>query len=692
MRTSLLRIISGLVGTFAFAGYAPAAGLMPEPTLHGVTIEARTAFDATKGMYRYEYTLGNPATNTGAIWYFKVDISQPVQYAAPSVPDGLTLPSGNTRRTFGEALGELQPLLPTGSTVAPIGQDAPPGWNGGFGRDGYAGFAKGSNGQTIAPGTGMSGFALFSPRVPTLREIQAKADWVLIVPDHDEVDDETLAEAGRVEQRITFTATSLGPSPISGEGSFEHWNRLRDDLERAVSLGWFHDAVLATTIRQQLADARVALDAGDGTLAKSKLQALLAALNSVGTTHCRREALDLLTLNINSLVAHTWDTPVRIEPVYSLTPTTARHALGEEHIVIGSVLNAADQNKPLSGYVLQINVIDGPHAGESAVGHTDANGEVVLSYRGTHPGTDHIVLTEMVAFNGTPVMVASAGILRDVFAGGEYLAEATVTWEGGPDLAVPFFMPPILKSKGGNVIYVTDATINMGTLPAPESITRYYLASTLPITPENARVIGERPVPALPVDGESHAIEQQFRLPADLPEGLYHLAACADAPQSIAELDEDNNCSYSRLDTHISSIVYIEQSLNLPPDCSRAYPSVSLLWPPNHKLVDVSINGITYPENLPTTVTITRVQQDEPVNGLGDGDSSPDAFGVGAAYVQLRAERSGTGNGRVYIVDFSATDADGDRCNGTVTVGVPHDQGGKKPPIDDGIRYDSTQM
>jgi hypothetical protein len=178
---------------------------------------------------------------------------------------------------------------------------------------------------------------------------------------------------------------------------------------------------------------------------------------------------------------------------------------------------------------------------------------------------------------------------------------------------------------------------------------------------------GERQVPVLPVDGESHANEQQFRLPADLPEGLYHLAACADAPQSIAELDEDNNCSYSRLDTHISSIVSMEQPLNPPPDCSLAYPSVSLPWPPNHKLVNVSINGITHPENLPTTVTITRVQQDEPVNDPGDGDSSPDAFGLGAAHVQLRAERSGTGNGRVYIVDLSASGAKADKCIGTVT-------------------------
>lgn len=41
----------------------------------------------------------------------------------------------------------------------------------------------------------------------------------------------------------------------------------------------------------------------------------------------------------------------------------------------------------------------------------------------------------------------------------------------------------------------------------------------------------------------------------------------------------------------------------------------------------------------------------------------------------LRAERDGSGNGRVYHVDFTATDAFGAACSGEVTVCVPHDQG-----------------
>ena len=57
--------------------------------------------------------------------------------------------------------------------------------------------------------------------------------------------------------------------------------------------------------------------------------------------------------------------------------------------------------------------------------------------------------------------------------------------------------------------------------------------------------------------------------------------------------------------------------------------------------------------------------------------------------MSLRAERQGPGNGRVYRIAFTASDAKGGTCQGSVTVGVPHDP--KDTPIDDGHTYDSTK-
>jgi hypothetical protein len=86
-------------------------------------------------------------------------------------------------------------------------------------------------------------------------------------------------------------------------------------------------------------------------------------------------------------------------------------------------------------------------------------------------------------------------------------------------------------------------------------------------------------------------------------------------------------------------------------------------------------------------INVTAVRQDEPTEGIGDGNVSPDAK-IYPTYVELRAERSGTGDGRVYHIYFTATDDSGGYYEGEVTVGVPHSV--KKAAVDGGALYDST--
>lgn len=57
--------------------------------------------------------------------------------------------------------------------------------------------------------------------------------------------------------------------------------------------------------------------------------------------------------------------------------------------------------------------------------------------------------------------------------------------------------------------------------------------------------------------------------------------------------------------------------------------------------------------------------------GVGSCNPTRDAA-VSGNQILLRAERAGTGNGRVYVVHFTATDDQGGSCSGTVKVGVPH--------------------
>jgi len=116
-------------------------------------------------------------------------------------------------------------------------------------------------------------------------------------------------------------------------------------------------------------------------------------------------------------------------------------------------------------------------------------------------------------------------------------------------------------------------------------------------------------------------------------------------------------------------------TINIPPDVSQARPRVSTLWPPDHRMASISILGVTDPDGDSVTVRVDGISQDEPTMGLGDGDTCPDGAGVGSATAQLRAERGGTGNGRVYTIFFTAQDSRAGKSRGTVQVCVPHDQG-----------------
>ena len=111
----------------------------------------------------------------------------------------------------------------------------------------------------------------------------------------------------------------------------------------------------------------------------------------------------------------------------------------------------------------------------------------------------------------------------------------------------------------------------------------------------------------------------------------------------------------------------------MPPDCDNAGPSQDILWPPNHKFHSINVVGVTDADGDTVIINIDSISQDEPVNGKGDGNTSPDGQGVGTDTAEVRAERSGTkkapGDGRVYHISFTASDGNGGSCSGEVTVG-----------------------
>jgi hypothetical protein len=111
--------------------------------------------------------------------------------------------------------------------------------------------------------------------------------------------------------------------------------------------------------------------------------------------------------------------------------------------------------------------------------------------------------------------------------------------------------------------------------------------------------------------------------------------------------------------------------------CSASPPS---LWPPNHKLVNVTATvHVADAGSGPAGLTLVGATSSEPDNGTGDGDTTGDIAGwtIGTADTagQLRAERSGNGPGRVYTLTYRGRDAAGNTATCAAKVTVPHDQG-----------------
>ena len=111
----------------------------------------------------------------------------------------------------------------------------------------------------------------------------------------------------------------------------------------------------------------------------------------------------------------------------------------------------------------------------------------------------------------------------------------------------------------------------------------------------------------------------------------------------------------------------------LPEIAISATPNI--LWPPNHKYVEVSINVTVYDKGDPSpTLKFVSITSNEPDNDVGDGNTVNDIVIMNDFTFNLRAERSGTGSGRIYTVTYEATDASGNYATATVTIEVPHNQ------------------
>jgi hypothetical protein len=159
------------------------------------------------------------------------------------------------------------------------------------------------------------------------------------------------------------------------------------------------------------------------------------------------------------------------------------------------------------------------------------------------------------------------------------------------------------------------------------------------------------------------------------------VASCADAQtltdegagQSVTGMAADQAGNTASLTVEDINIDKTSPQLACTADPDR-------LWPPDHRLVPVTVE-VTGDDQLSgfASFVLNEATSNEPDDGRGDGHTTGDIrnFDIGTADTEgeLRAERSGRGQGRIYTLIYSGADAAGNDAACTVTVEVRHDQG-----------------
>jgi N-acetylneuraminic acid mutarotase len=149
---------------------------------------------------------------------------------------------------------------------------------------------------------------------------------------------------------------------------------------------------------------------------------------------------------------------------------------------------------------------------------------------------------------------------------------------------------------------------------------------------------------------------------------------------------------------NISSCATAVTVVDTTPPLISTSVSPALLWPPNHRMLDVGASVTATDACSTPAILLTSVTTSEPddVPGGADGSTTADIQGAQVGTLdfdfQLRAERDGGGQGRAYRITYTAIDGSGNQSSASSIVFVPHDLGGSAEPLLMSAGEDATGM
>jgi CARDB protein len=507
-------------------GTAVADGGPSMPSLKHASVRSDASFDESTRIYTYTYVASNDAANVATIGNLYLDDVAAAGYQPPDMASSLKLQPGPIEvLPFDTLFKQLETQgKEDGIGLVPVGTKLPDGWISDLRKSGrlhlgYSSVGPGKPvGQILAPGSSMQ-FSVASPGQPVIRTFWLRPDWI---PEGDDDD-----PAGKdLYARLDVPLKTLGPG-AEKPGSYEHWSRFRDDVQLAAKLGWINDPALAATVAIQLADARAAFDTQGSHQAEGPLKALLKTIDDSKASQRTAAAFALLKLNTEALLAQMEKSPSiakAMGPVPHLeldapnsSSVTAR--IDESVTFSGRLTDQANDDKPIVGYPISLYSGTGPHQHTFVRGKTDLDGRFNLVLAGVGEGTDMVIVGDKPA----STMV-------------------NITWKGGPDLALEYFISPDVHWRGFGPLVMHARISNDGNGPALSSVVRFYVSASQPVDPRTATVVGEKRIGPLQPDESEDASSVPVHMPVGWPPGNYFAIACVDADKEVVETNETNNC------------------------------------------------------------------------------------------------------------------------------------------------------
>lgn len=344
----------------------------------------------------------------------------------------------------------------------------------------------------------------------------------------------------------------LGPNPYR-KGSVNHWRRWLWSLDKGQELGWFADQNLWQAIRQRAQQAFQAVNALQGDEAKRLLREIEALAQNAGPDQLHPHGRMLALYNARGLQE---DVPYPCEPHLSAEPKHQVVAPGKPAEVRARLYNKAN-GLGIEGEQVRFVIIDGDAgAGYEAQAVTDAQGWVhfqVPPLPGELGKRDRTYQAWRVTAGQEWTIAQRQQLVSRLKAAStvgcaawrQMQVEGSVSYlwpEEFTNMRVTRVRLPFVLSGPGRTVYLDDVTVNASTRPVPPTVTRYYISEQEELNPTTAKVLGERPVPALPPLSQSESGELTFTIPSGLRPGRLWIFACADAENQVEELYEDDNC------------------------------------------------------------------------------------------------------------------------------------------------------